>query len=200
MNKKSIVITIIISVSLTISSFIADVLNIPTKMGVSIHALNNNLWSVLLGNIIVITLFVITFLLFDKRNLEKDQLGKFAGVMALKSIYREVDLLVGIIEKHIEELEKKEKNAIKKDYSLIDFFDRKYPFENDDMIFELLQNGYISKVRYQNYYNIKDLYNAVILSITEFPKSTDMAKAFFDKLKEKIEPEIEALNEYEESL
>lgn len=198
--KKPIIIAILASICFTIILFVFDVFNIPTKLGFNIKVVNNDVWSVVLENIVVITLFIVTFLLFDKRNIEKDNLGKFAGAVTLLNTYKQLSTLLiplkALIESdNIDEPQSEEIFS----QGQIDYLSHK-PLEYDEKIFKLLQNGYIKKDQYEKYDTIIKKYKIVVLFLTETKIKKEYISKHFDSLNDDLEKEIKAIESYKESL
>ncbi len=169
---------------------VLDIFNIPTKLGFNIRVINTNLWGIILSNIIVITLFMITFILFDRRNIEKDELGKYAGKVLLESTYESVKSFVPII---CAIIKNKDCNEISKK---IDFnYINNRPFDNEQKIFELLQNGFLEKKDYAKYIEIKQCYQKMVFIIKDKQLSTSLAKILLRQLSELLYPEMEKFKE-----
>lgn len=199
-DKKPIIITIIISFVFTLSLLLFDIFNIPTKLGFKIGVINTNVWSIIFGNIVVISLFAITFILLDKRNIEKDKLGKFAGAVTLLNTYKQLSSFLMLLSALIEPSEIEEPNSeeiISK--GQIDYLNEK-PFEYDEKIFELLQNGYIKKEQYEKYDEIMKKYKIVVFFVTDSTINKKPVSNHLKNLKNDLETEIEAIEKYKESL
>ncbi len=199
-NKKYIIAIALTSVICIGILLIVDTFNIPTKLGFNVSVINTNIWSILFGNIVVITLFAITFILLDKRNIEKDKLGKFAGAVTLLNTYKQLSSFLMLLSALIEPSEIEEPNSeeiISK--GQIDYLNEK-PFEYDEKIFELLQNGYIKKEQYEKYDEIMKKYKIVVFFVTESTINKKPVSNHLKTLKNDLETEIEAIEKYKESL
>ena len=168
LGKKSLVITIIASLTILLC-FIFDYFNIPTKLGLYVNAINYDLWGIIIGNGVVIALFVITYNLFDKRNLEKERLADYAAAVMILDDYRQCRGLMlwveAVLETDIQNRDDYSPNMIEKITNL--------PFKNSEKIFEFLASGHIPRERYDIYSNIKNTYDTLVyqlLSIKEFPR------------------------------
>ena len=167
-SKKSLVISMIASLTV-LFCFIFDYFNIPTKLGLYVNAINYDLWGILIGNGVVIALFVITYNLFDKRNLEKERLADYAAAVMILDDYRQCRGLMlwveAVLETDIQNRDDYSPNMIEKITNL--------PFKNSEKIFEFLASGHIPRERYDIYSNIKNTYDTLVyqlLSIKEFPR------------------------------
>ena len=182
---KAIFITFALFVLIGIICFVLDYFNIPYRLGFNFVFLNLDFWSIYLGNGIVIALFITTFILFDKRNLEKDKLSTYAGTIMLKGTYKRVERFLNIYKKNeILDLNENQKTYFKNE-----------PFKSDDKIFDCLENGQISKDRFDAYQSIKMYYEMLIFFALEFErKEEEIESLCYEKLTEKLNIEKDIID------
>lgn len=187
---KAIFITFALFLLLGAICLVLDYFNIPYKLGFNFNFLNLDFWSIFLGNGIVVALFITTFILFDKRNLEKDKLATYSSMLILLEAYRKIEFYAEIIkdclfdsEEQVEATDK-EKKALKNG-----------PFKSDDRIFECLEKGQISKERYKAYSEIKSDYNLVLSFAVEMKGFDDFKRSHYAILVDKLNKEKSIIEE-----
>ncbi|MCB2828733.1 hypothetical protein [Streptococcus dysgalactiae] len=130
-----------------------DYLNLLSKIGLNINKINLDVLNIL----IIIVLYVTTFILIDHKQLEKEKNKIETFKLVLKGIYESclenIDLYTDeIIEKYI---------APKCDFNKVLNEDRYFynlvhqPFQNEAMLHELLKDGVISTKLYEDYLECK---------------------------------------------
>ncbi len=190
-NKKIFGVTLFVFI-MTLLCFIFDYFNIPTKLGLNVGMINYDLWGILLGNGVVIVLFVITYNLFDKRNLEKEKLADYAAAVLISDTYKQCRTFLPILEGLLEASEEDKKKHSQKMIEYITVT----PFKNDDKIFEMLTNGYIARKRYEGYIAIKNTYESLVyhlLSINGFPK---IENTLYKELIKELDNEQKSIEHY----
>ena len=73
---------------------VADYLNIPSHLGISVVNCNLELQSIIISNGLVILLFLLAYLLLDKRNIEKEKNKRNIALVHLKNVYMHCQTLV----------------------------------------------------------------------------------------------------------
>ena len=187
---KAIFITFALFLLIAIISFVLDYFNIPYRLGFNFVFLNLDFWSIFLSNGIVVALFITTFILFDKRNLEKDKLSTYAGILLLKDVYGQLEFFLKIYEKSLNAEDEEEKLVMTE--REIDYF-KNNPFKSDDKIFECLEKGQINKDRFDAYQKIKMYYRMLFYYAFEFGEHKKIENFCFDKLKEELNKEKEII-------
>lgn len=195
-NKKVPITVIILSIAVIILCLVFDYFNLPTKMGINVSIINMDFWGILLGNGIVIALFIITFSLFDKRNLEKEKLADYAGAVLLTDTYRRCETFLPILKRFLE-IDETDKKLFSED--ICDFIINE-PFKNNDKIFESLGNGHISRKHYETYTVIKRNYETLVYHLVVLRKFPEIEENLFEKLVEDLHEEQKILKQYIDGL
>ena len=98
-------------VVVTLICLVLDYYDVPSMLGINTNVFNLDFWSIFLGNGIVITLFIVTFFLFDKKNLQKEKLADYAGVVLLLDTYLEcesfIKIIQGVLARKVEKIQPK---------------------------------------------------------------------------------------------
>ena len=188
---KAIFITFALFLLLGVICLVLDYFNIPYRLGFNFNFLNLDFWSIFLGNGIVVALFITTFILFDKRNLEKDKLSTYAGTLLLKDIYGKIGIFIKVLENYLND----EEDDIEINEKQMDYL-KTSPFKSDDKIFECLENGQISKERFDAYKTIKMYYEMLIYYALENNDYPEIKKFCYENLTEKFKAEKEIIDAY----
>lgn len=162
--KKKIPAVIISGVLLSVVYFWLDIFNIPSRMGIDISSVNWDSTALILGNIIVIGLFLVTYFLLDKRSVEKENNQREVAELVLKLTYDRCEETIKLFDnpKTTELAAKKcNRNALEFQDSVLQAY-LNLPFEHTDMINDFVNSGVIAADEYENYLTIRKLYQSHI--------------------------------------
>ena len=156
-NIKKYKMIFVIILSVTMSLFLMDYLNVFYKCGISIGNVNMEFWNIFINGFIVVILYIITYLAIDKKQIK--QLDNKRNIAKL--------LLVEAYEKCLSEIEWMDKDDYRKHVaSRVDFKDylnenptykkiAENPFYNQEMILSFAKEGIISSTHLENYLNVR---------------------------------------------
>lgn len=164
MKNKTIKYLFVVLLILATVVFAVDYFNFFSKIGLNMLHLNWDLISIVINNIVVITLFFITYILIDSRNIQKDKNKKSTADLILIEIYEKCKDMVRLFSKE-ENREKAVKNC---DGNKLIFEDNvhlhylKYPFENESLIYDFASSGIIPKDVFEDFLSTKKEYQEYI--------------------------------------
>ncbi len=170
--KKNIGWLITGSVGIICISFLLDLFDIPSSLGLNMEAINWDALSLIVGNLLVILIAVITYLLIDKRNREKDKNQREVALLLLTQTYEQCKESVLLFERP----EVLEKAVEKCDFDKVLHEDKQmmyyleHPFEFHEKIMEFACSGTISQKEFSDYMEVR----------TAFKKHIDIRIMFFD--------------------
>ena len=133
-------------------------------MGIDIPSLNWDGAALVIGNIIVIGLFLVTYFLLDKRNAEKEANQRQIAVLALNTTFDKCEETA----KFFEDPSVTESAAKNCNRDLLEFQDvvlQEYlnlPFDYNSIVDEFAKSGVITSEEYENYLKIRKLYQSHI--------------------------------------
>lgn len=197
-KNKRIITTLCLLIVIVLVLFVLDFFNIPSKWGLNPSVINMDFWSMFLSNGVVISLFIITFVLFDRKKLEKEKLAEYAGIVLLRDTYQRCESFILILKETLKTNDEDKKTEKFSDNQLRFIADE--PFKDNDKIFEYLGNGYISRKRYENYKEIKQSYETIINIKTINISVPELEKKLFDKLEIDLNNEQKDLKSILENL
>ncbi len=171
---------------------VVDYLNLPNKIGISVANLNIDLLSIIIGNIIVLTIAAATFVLIDARNIEKDNMAKFSAVLLLSEAYVKIETFIPIIESCIREADKNTTKEIFNNKQLEHITNA--PFENDKIIYDNLSCGNLDYKFYKSYVEVKKAYEVVIFLLNL--RNINLSENVFKAMKEQMNSERKSIEEY----
>ncbi len=202
--KDKIKVIAVIAAFLILSAIIAvvDYNNCFSGLGHNITNYNFDVLSIVIGNGVVVVLFVITFILLDRRNIQKEENKRKVALIMLKSIYTHCSEMIEKFDDHKfwvdvvspSTFEKAEAREAKKNH-----FSRLPFFENNESILSFSQDGILHGDEIDRYIQVKKLYTEYIGSfwINESPIEALYSSFQKDELlhrikeaREKIEEEI----------
>ena len=135
-----------------------DYYNCMAVLGLDATKFNWDFLSILIGNFVVIGLFLITYSLIDKRNLERNCNQEKSAKIILKEIYSkcEEDILLYDNKEVLERISKK------CDFDMPIFQDpiitrlKDYPFEYEEIIFTAASNGMLTEDEFASFIKIRN--------------------------------------------
>lgn len=180
-NRLSLLMYLFIPIVVVI---VLDYFNLPTILGFKMSNVNYTLIDTVLNVSVVISLYIITFFLIDKRQIRKDENAKGTADILMLSAYNQCKELSKIVDTQ----SSLERYIVPKiDFNKTDLDNRvilnlrNNPFTEHSQILLLAENGAISRGDLMKYFEIMELYKSFIsLRITFY----DMNDATTDKQKE----------------
>lgn len=169
---------IIIFFIVLILTIVFDYCNMLGRFGVNIQNLNMDILSIFIGNIIVICISLITYLLIERNNLIKTRNQRDVAILILKhtysqckqsidEIYREEDLNNSLYARcKLNKMKDKEELTLDLICNL--------PFEYDAYILSLANNGNVYNNELNAYFEIKSAYKEYIIHLYCFDCARDL--------------------------
>ena len=186
---------ILIFIIFTLVYLIIDYLNLPTLLNIYIDNINSNLLDVFINSIIVIILYLITYLTIDKRTIEKSKNKKDVYKQILINMYSECIQTLNLI--HDENILNKiikqvDGNAPIIENKIVNNL-MNLPFENKDTILDFAKSGEIDVNTFQRFLNIQSDYRKYInMLIICFDRQEYIEKLKVELLK-KLNKEVKLL-------
>ena len=210
MKKKVYQVVILIGVLPFVMFILLDYLDIPSFMGLSITSLNYDLFGAVLNAFVVIVLYIITFIVVDKRQIKKDENAKQAASILLLYTYKQCkDTLTLVNDQKVLDtyiVPKVDFNKTDVD-NLVTMNLKNMPFVEHSKILDFATTGAIDASRLERYYQIMNRYKSYIsLRITFFDifkyngsehielKNTILGKKY--EIESLLTREIKALEEF----
>lgn len=177
-----------------------DYFNFLKFLGLDILNINIDLFGIFVNVLLVVALYIISYVYIDKKNTERVRNQEDVSNIVLLSIYEEIERNLRAID------DTKIKTVLLKyiDPNKTLSADNPYkkfenvPFENEDMLMNLVKDGVVEKAVFQEYLDIKNQYNVYMSLIAIFTEEelNQMANicGFKDKLKDVINRLKEELN------
>lgn len=176
---------------------VADYYNVPSRLGFVISNCNLDVQSIIISNGIVILLFILAFVLFDKRGVEKEKNKRLIALTILKNVYT-----------HCKESSQRfaqcENGKFLLELFKIDFSDiqdptmayyRSFPFlDVNETIIAFAQEGVLNASEIEVYLNIRKQFASYVECSLGLAELKGADKIFSRKLGELIENIDKALN------
>lgn len=163
MNKIYRITVVFVSMLLTLG--IADYFNIPGCIGFDVQSLNWDFLGILIGNFVVIFLYILTYLLIDYRDIKRNENQMQNIRLVLADVYNQCKTQVKLFDnKTFTKLTAKKCN-----FDTPSFEDpvltriQKMPFELEQYILDSSNSGILSKAEFQAFLNIRKEYKAYVL-------------------------------------
>ena len=186
---------ILIFIIFTLVYLIIDYLNLPTLFNIYIDNINSNLLDVFINSIIVIILYLITYLTIDKRTIEKSKNKKDIYKQILINMYSECIQTLNLI--HDENILNKiikqvDGNAPIIENKIVNNL-MKLPFENKDTILDFAKSGEIDVNTFQRFLNIQSDYRKYINMLIICFDRQEYIETLKVELLKKLNKEVELL-------
>lgn len=149
-----------------------DYFNLPSCVGLKMDNINNDVFGVAFNAFVVIALYVITYVVLDKRQIEKDENAKSTANLLMLSAYQQCKDSIKMVDNQqvLEEyiVPKIDFNKINLDNHVMTNLQNN-PFIEHAHIIELAENGAIVSSDLSIYLKIMELYKSfVLMRITFF--------------------------------
>ena len=186
---------ILIFIIFTLVYLIIDYLNLPTLLNIYIDNINSNLLDIFINSIIVIILYLITYLTIDKRTIEKSKNKKDIYKQILINMYSECIQTLNLI--HDENILNKiikqvDGNAPIIENKIVNNL-MNLPFENKDTILDFAQSGEIDVNTFQRFLNIQSDYRKHINMLIICFDRQEYIETLKVELLKKLNKEVELL-------
>ena len=186
---------ILIFIIFTLVYLIIDYLNLPTLLNIYIDNINSNLLDVFINSIIVIILYLITYLTIDKRTIEKSKNKKDVYKQILINMYSECIQTLNLI--HDENILNKiikqvDGNAPIIENKIVNNL-MNLPFENKDTILDFAKSGEIDVNTFQRFLNIQSDYRKYINMLIICFDRQEYIETLKVELLKKLNKEVELL-------
>ena len=186
---------ILIFIIFTLVYLIIDYLNLPTLLNIYIDNINSNLLDVFINSIIVIILYLITYLTIDKRTIEKSKNKKDIYKQILINMYSECIQTLNLI--HDENILNKiikqvDGNAPIIENKIVNNL-MNLPFENKDTILDFAKSGEIDVNTFQRFLNIQSDYRKYINMLIICFDRQEYIETLKVELLKKLNKEVELL-------
>lgn len=178
--KKHIFAILFFCIAITSVYFCLDINNTIASMGIPTQEINWDIASIVVGNLVVIGLYWITFNLLDSRQIKMSKNQREVAVLLLSKTYEQCKESVSLFELR----EVREKAVEKCDFDKVIYEDKQmqyyldFPFEFHEQIIEFASTGTISKKEFSDYLELREAFrkhiNIRIMSFDreELPSTT----------------------------
>ena len=165
MKKKVYTIACMVGIVPLLTLIAIDYLNVPSLIGLQTSNINIELFGSVLNAVVVVTLFVITFTLIDKRQLKKDDNARQTANILVLSSYKQCKETLGLLnDSNILE------NYIvpKIDFNKSDLDNqvtmnlKNSPFVEHKKILDFATSGAVDAISLSKYYKLMELYKSYV--------------------------------------
>lgn len=178
---KNRIFKIIVScLALTSIYFLLDINDLPAGIGIHSEKINWDIASIVIGNLVVIGLYLITFSLLDSRQIKMSKNQREVALLLMFKTYEQCKESVLLFERR----EVREKAVEKCDFDKVIHEDKQlqyyldFPFEFHEQIVAFASTGIISKKEFSDYLELREAFrkhiNIRIMSFDreELPNAT----------------------------
>ena len=200
-TKKYILVIVILAFLFNTGVCIVDYFNIFSCIGVNIENLNFDLLSLVVGNSIVVVLFLITYFIVDSRSINKDKNQLVTAYITLIGIYERCNDMVELFSKDdLRERAAKRCDGdkyVNEDKAHMHFLN--YPFENESKIYDFAGAGILSKEVFAEFVKIKQHYQKYINVSIVFYDNYSQFKPVEKEISKELATALSKLKQYVEN-
>lgn len=184
--RKKISVLVIISLIIIFLLGIIDYYGFLNLINIKTENFNFEFWNILINSIIVIILYIITYLVIDRKNLIQYQNKKKTAHLLLRDVYNNCIEDIEWMQKKDYRYSIAKKIDFDKDINVSLVYKRliETPFVNQDLILSYAKEGIIEQEIVNDYFNVKK----------EFRIFINMSITFFDKY-ELVQKEINQISD-----
>lgn len=155
MEKKGIVLVIVFLFLLFVVGFAIDYFNLPSFFGLNMKNINYDIQNIVVSIITTFGLFLITYLLIERHNIRRQKNQYEIAKFSLQLVYMTCERLIN-------QLDKEDKQFLKKEGKEIVSMYEKQPFYDDQLIMQLGVDGAIPFFWTERYQKIKANYSLYV--------------------------------------
>ena len=161
---KKIVLVVAVCV-FTVSAVITlDALNIAAALGLDTSVFQWDLLSIIVGNVVVIAIFIITYILIESNNIKRQKNQEKSAKIILKNIYNQCQSMMASLEdggtRKITAYKLNGNVALHEEPTVK--YCQDVPFEYGQYIFEASSNGVLSESEFQAFLEIRRAYKVYV--------------------------------------
>lgn len=170
------------------AALLLDVFDVPSRLGFNCKDVNWSIQGTIIGSVITIGLYLITYLLIQRWDLRRQNNKQEIAVLLLKDAYTDCEKGLAILEKGYYQMLKDSDDDIAKQIcsNAERFADSS--FQNETVIMDLCKDGVISSEQLRAYFRVKTFYLQYVRLSLAMPDNSGLHK----KTKEMAEQEIKA--------
>lgn len=186
---------VIISVVIIVFVFVIDYFNICGMVGIKTSKLNVDYLSIIVGNVIVVSLFVATYYIVDSHGLKKEKNKRNTALIMLKNTYIACQKIIDFFDNK----ENRTKVADKSDFEKmireepIFLYYQNRPFNHDESVLNFSVEGIITPEEYDTYLKIQSQYKDFVSYAIAFYDNYYMANLKRTPLIISLEKELQHL-------
>lgn len=188
--QKDIKLLILIIASLVL----LDYINLPSHLGFKMSNINWDFCMGILNIIVVIILYLITFRTLDARTIERENNKKEVSILLIDQCYQEVlDYVDWLNQETVEKIIVPKMDFNSTNNKILDNLQNS-PFQNEDIIIDLVKDGQINKNLLEGYLKLKVKYRKYLNMIITFYDAPDYYEPLKTDLCEAIKTEMRTLD------
>lgn len=145
--------------------FVLDYVDFTAIVGIKINNINMGFFNVFFNSLVVLVLYILTYFVIDKRQVQKDKYARMTAqtliTVSYKNCYDTMKLLANqeIVEKYI--VPKVDFNKANLDNRVVTNL-RENPFSEYEHILSMAENGYVTNDELKTYLSIKEQYQSYV--------------------------------------
>lgn len=172
-NIRKYIMIFVIILLVTMGLFLMDYLNVFYKIGISIGNVNMEFWNIFINAFVVVILYIITYLVIDKKQIKQLDNKKNVAIMLLRETFKECLSDIELMDKEVYRTQAASKinfdDYLNNNVAFQTLADG--PFQNHEMILSFAKEGILSSKQLETYLNVKKEFRLfLIMSITFFDK------------------------------
>lgn len=174
-----------------------DYLNIPSALGFEINNINWNIWLTILTNTVVVILYFITYETLNRRSAEKESNKKAISEHLMQKNYEQClwylkALSDNVVENYI--VPKMDFDGGPDENKVVINL-RNAPFQNENIIMDLVNDGQVPLQLIQGYFKVKELFSRYVTIRTTFFDVPHLYNPIAEELCQVVKEETETISQ-----
>ncbi len=196
-KQRGLVITVFCIMGAAITTILLlSIFDIPSKIGLNCNDINWGIQGTLIGAVITIGLFVLTYLLIQRRDIKRQRNKQEIAALLLKETYHDCKKGLEVFKlSYYRELTTEKNDENKK---LIGSYAERFAessFQNETIIMDLCKDGVISSEQLKTYFMVKTFYLQHFTVSIAMPDNTKLHEGTRELAEQKIEEAIKLIEQ-----
>ena len=168
-----------------------DYINLPTLCGIDMSNINLDFWVQTVNVIVVIMLYIFTYKILDERAVHREINKNEISMMLINNCYKECKRYLEMLDQETVEKYIVPKIDFKSSHNVIISNLQNAPYTNENVIFDLVKDGQVTRQQIDCYLKIKEKYQQYITTRITFFDAEKIYGPLKHELCKMISKEIE---------
>lgn len=194
-KQRGLIITVFCIMGAAITTILLlSIFDVPSKIGLNCNDINWGIQGTLIGAVITVGLFVLTYLLIQRRDIKRQRNKQEIAILLLKDTYTDCKKGLSLFEKTYYQIlaSNPHEDTAKQIRSDAEKFAQS-SFQNETVIMDLCKDGVISSEQLRAYFMVKTFYLQHFTVSIAMPDNTKLHEGTRELAEQKIEEALKLI-------